>query len=301
MRPIIVGIDPGKNEAEPLSPDFPSGARLAQLADMTVEEFRLKFDRVNLHPVAGHPQSQDWDAARNLFLILRGRRVIALGPRVAYALADGDDYKPYLKWVRRDEYITAAIAHPSGRNRWWNDPENVDAAQAFMSKAALPCIHVEGPDGSGKSTLVKYLSKILKYRVRPTQNPPKSWMECSARIRDRIEPGIVCDRSSGLISELVYGPVLRGGTLLKEELMWDCVRSIIHSVVFVYCRPPLERITPTFRPLEDPTHVEGVVTRQMDLVDRYDVVMAQLSREGARVIRYDWTRQEPMEVAKCVG
>lgn len=165
-----------------------------------------------------------------------------------------------------------------------------------------PCIHIEGPDGSGKTTLVKWMADRLGFPMIPTDDPPKSWEECLARIERRVHPGLVCDRSSGLISELVYGPVLRGGTIVPEDVMWKVVETLIREapITFVYCRPPEEALNPSFRPEEDPRHVEGVKSRQSQLVARYDEVMAQVSRMGGRVIRYDRTRQTPEEVVACV-
>jgi energy-coupling factor transporter ATP-binding protein EcfA2 len=296
MRTIVVGLSP-KDGLGPLDPAGASGSRLAGLTGLTADDYISTFDRVNLRQSADSGVD-DGDAARDLRPILRGRRVLALGRSVASALGiDG----PWFEWHPRDGFVGASMPHPSGLSRWWNYPSNRRTAGEFMEKSTRPCVHVEGPDGSGKSTLVPELARIMGLDVVPTDDPPKSWDECLGRIERRIEPGLVCDRSSGLVSELVYGPVLRGRTITDEEDIWSMVRSVVHAVVFVYCRPPSDRIRPTFRDGEDPEHVRGVLERSDALVNRYDDVMSRLSRMGVRIVGYDWTRQTVEEVARCVG
>ena len=170
-----------------------------------------------------------------------------------------------------------------------------------MRKACLPCIHVEGVDGSGKTTLTRQLAERSGLELVPTDGPPKTHEECLGRIRRRIRPGVICDRSSGLVSELVYGPILRDGTIAPEPEYWNILRILTRSVLFVYCRPPTGRLKMAFRDGEDPHHVHGVQSRYMDLAQKYDEVMARIFYEGGRVIRYDWTCQAPEEVIQCVG
>lgn len=157
----------------------------------------------------------------------------------------------------------------------------------------LPTVHVEGPDGSGKTTFAERLAAELGRPFVPTENPPSSWAECLARIAVRTVPGVVCDRSSGLVSELVYGPVFRGGVLAPggEEELWAVVRAVAPAVVWVYCRPLAAVIIPTFRPGEPYYLVRAVSTRGPEILARYDAVMVRLESE-ARVVRYDWTRDD---------
>lgn len=298
MRTVLVGVDPGKNSGGPFSGEGGSGRRLASLCGLSVDEFASRFDRINLHHSAGHPESADRRAAENLIPVLRGRRVVAVGGRVATALSVGGEN---LSWsVRERGFVGAKIPHPSGVSRWWNDRGNTLAASRFMKDMLRPCIHLEGPDGSGKTTLAGWISKEFELSLIPTDDPPKSEEECRMRVNRRVGTSVVCDRSSGLISELVYAPVLRGKTMWPEEQVWDLVRSIVHAVVFVYCRPPEKELRPMFREGEDPDHVRGVVEKSSALVNRYDDVMSRLVREGARVMKYDRTTQTPTEVLRCV-
>ena len=297
MDTVVVGLSPGGSPGGPLDPSGRSGGRLAGLAGLGPEEFKGRFARTNLRPLANLGRS-DRELAENLLPLLRGKRVLALGRSVAGAIGVKG---PWFEWSLCKGFVGAAMPHPSGLSRWWNYPDNRRTAGEFMRRSTRPCVHVEGPDGSGKSTLVPELAGIMGLDVVPTDDPPRSWDECLRRIERRVSPSLVCDRSSGLVSELVYGPVLRGGTIVDEEVVWSVVRSVVHAVVFVYCRPPDDAIRPTFRDGEDPGHAKGVLEKSDPLRRRYDEVMSRLSGMGARVVRYDRTRQTVEEVARCVG
>ncbi len=315
MRTILVGLDPGRNGTEPLDPAYPSGKRLADLAGLSGKEFLARFDRVNLHHERGRPVREDGPLAANLLPVLRGRRVVALGRRVSDALGVGEGRSVWadgVDWsITSGGFVGATLPHPSGLSRWWNDPEHEESARSFMRSLLLPCVYVEGPDGSGKTTLIGELANVLPSRypallpgmtLVPTDDPPKSWDECLARIQRRLAPGLLCDRSSGLLSELVYAPVLRGGVLAPggEGEMWGMVESLLHAVTFVYCLPSLDSLDPTFRPEEDPAHVKLVKAKSRELLARYDEVMARVSSMGGRVVRYDFMRDTPEEVSACV-
>jgi thymidylate kinase len=303
-RPVIVGLCPRRDCLEPLSPDYPSGRRLATMCGMTPDEFRKSFIRINLHndPDGG----DDVKAAKRIAPDLEGRRVIALGGRVAKALNlpkksftwtlgmldDG-----FSKW----RFVGAKSPHPSGRSRWWNDAENRGEAMWFFSSINGPCIHVEGTDGSGKSTLVERIGRNEALDMLPTENPPKSWEECLRRIQLRVDTGIVCDRSSGLVSELVYGPVIRGATITAREEMEKVLLSLKHVVRFVYCRPPLDSIRHVAREDEDPEHVSAVEIKIVSLLSAYDRLFEWMEERGMEVIRYDWTTDDVNGVIKkCV-
>ncbi len=302
MRTVIVGIDPGGNGPEPLDPAFGSGGRLARLAGLGPGEFLRSFDRANLYSSPGERTPEDdLRAGANLLPVLRGRRVVALGRRARSALGI-DQGSAWFEWSPAPGgFVASSMPHPSGLSRWWNDPANVSLASSFLRGLLRPTVHVEGVDGSGKTTLAPELARLLGCEVVPTDGPALDWDECLGRVRRRLAPGLVCDRSSGLVSELVYGPVLRGGTVAPEGEMWSVVRSLLGVVTFVYCRPPDDSMRPTFRPGESPDHVAGVRARLRDLSARYDMVVSRLSREGARVLRYDWTMQTPEGLASCVA
>jgi hypothetical protein len=67
-------------------------------------------------------------------LDLGGRRVILCGWRVAAAL----DFRApaYLRWRDHRGARMAVLPHPSGVNRWWNDPGNRRRARRFLRRWA---------------------------------------------------------------------------------------------------------------------------------------------------------------------
>ena len=293
----LVGLDPGGHlGTEPLDPGFPSGRRIASLCRLSPQDYCQQFHRVNLLQAPSRSVQEYLDGVVRLLPDLRGKRVVALGGKVSQYLGLPDRW---WEWRVGQGFVGAASPHPSGRNRWWNDPKNVETAGKFFQSVQRACIHVEGCDGSGKSTFVTSLSSILGYPVIPTDDPPKSSGECLRRIAARLAPGIVCDRSSGLISEMVYGPVLRHGTFLTTEEMEEILLSMIGSVTFIYCRP--DTLRPTVRPGEDSNHVKSVFDKLKKLQSQYDSVMGWIEDSGGRVVRYNWMEQTPEEIAKCVG
>ena len=133
MKTLVVGMAP-TGDAAPLS--GPSGKRLAALAG--VDTLSRRFAVLNLldRPVAGWPLFEAREAASRMREGLSGRRVILLGASVARAF--GYEPAPLLKWRYdgRDEITYAVVPHTSGRNRWYNDPENVARAHDFMVREA---------------------------------------------------------------------------------------------------------------------------------------------------------------------
>lgn len=311
MRTVIVGEVAGRTSDEPLDPASQSGGRLADLAGLDHEEFLDRFDRINIIPSIFEEQLDPafmrlrWKQSSgcNLRSILHGRRVILLGAAVAGAMGVAD--QPHFRWFRTSWGVASVIPHPSGKNRWWNEPDNVSRARHFMRRALLPCVHVEGPDGCGKSTLIPELKSLLgtddePVLVVPTEGPPHTYAECEDRIAQRIKPGIVSDRSSGLISELVYGPVLRDGVCGYEPDFWAIIRSLIGVVTFVYCRPPSEFLRPNFRPDEPDDFASEVLANMSTIAIKYDEVMQRVVSMGGRVIIYDRTSMIPEDIARCV-
>ena len=59
-----------------------------------------------------------------------GRTVVMAGRGVAAAF--GIRRVPYLTWVQHRGMTTAILPHPSGVNRWYNDPRNKRAAERFL-------------------------------------------------------------------------------------------------------------------------------------------------------------------------
>jgi thymidylate kinase len=160
---------------------------------------------------------------------------------------------------------------------------------------------IEGPDGSGKSTLIENLrgdqTKAYFVILRASRYPPDGrgypYVYAARELaRDFIYP-VICDRFHP-ISESVYAPVLRGG----DE--WN-LRTILFDLetvdLIVYCRPPAKTI---HEGVKQNKQLAGVVEKTDDLIDRYDRLMDHLMREGHKVLTYDWTVDPPDKVANAI-
>ena len=137
---VLVGQAPSASGADRF--EGRSGARLATLAELSRADFLATFERVNLLPFAGKDGGKgdafDASAARlaagRLAPSLAGRRVVLVG--LAVAKAFGLDEPPLLSWTVHRGMNVAVVPHPSGVNRWWNEPTNVAMAKAFLRELA---------------------------------------------------------------------------------------------------------------------------------------------------------------------
>jgi uracil-DNA glycosylase len=144
LKPLLIGQAPGP-ETDPWLPlSGRSGARLARLCRIDLDEFLAAFDRVNLigrfPGKAGKGDGFPLQIARRRALALSrgfgGRTVVLLGGNVSAAFCVAP--APLLRW-RRGALGAARLAiapHPSGISRWWNEPENVRAATRFFRRLA---------------------------------------------------------------------------------------------------------------------------------------------------------------------
>jgi uracil-DNA glycosylase len=149
MRPLVIGQAPGPNTDPALPLSGRCGDRLADLAGLTPDNFRLMFELTNLLPTfpgkAGKGDLFPIDEARvaALRMLVSGRLgarpVVLLGANVERAFALAPDV-PVLRWRPRLAVLVATCPHPSGVSRWWNDPANERAARRFWRRLALDAL-----------------------------------------------------------------------------------------------------------------------------------------------------------------
>ena len=142
MKPLVVGQAPSR--ATDGRPPFSgrTGANLASLLGVPHRELLRLVDVVNLLPrwpgKAGRgdrfPIAEARAAAAMLLAVAPHDRIVAVGANVARALdIDGEG----LRTVSNGRRAFLVVPHPSGLNRWFNEPENVAEAsralRAFVS------------------------------------------------------------------------------------------------------------------------------------------------------------------------
>lgn len=164
----------------------------------------------------------------------------------------------------------------------------------------MAIILVEGVDGSGKTTLIWNLRQQSKtyFWIASSSGRPKTVPELQDAMHwigqaSYLKLPVVCDRFP-IISETVYGPILRGSNLLDQLTRRDqanatALLSEVDRVI--YCRPPREIVKDNISKIPQ---MEGVVKRIDDLYDRYDAVMESLRDDNIYVHGYDYTRKYSM-------
>lgn len=144
MKVLLIGQAPGRaGDGSPL--EGAAGLRLAEFAGISYDEYLRVTDRVNLlRKWPGRAPGGKGDLfpiaeaqLAAMQLDIRGRVVVMVGKGVARAFSVHT--RAPLAWFTLEDRISTRMAwmyHPSGVNRWYNDPENVAATSRFL-RAAL--------------------------------------------------------------------------------------------------------------------------------------------------------------------
>jgi len=142
MRTAIIGQAPGREFENLPALQGKTLRRLMGLAGSKTEfEFRDYFEALNVLPHwpgksgkgDAFPIEEAKKAAVRLEKYLVDRRVIFLGDLVAIVF--GWSRTPKLQWRQCAAYEFAVLPHPSGINRWYNNPRNVSQASRFLQLA----------------------------------------------------------------------------------------------------------------------------------------------------------------------
>lgn len=166
-------------------------------------------------------------------------------------------------------------------------------------------IIVEGCDGSGKDTLIERLLHDralqplhLQPRMADSQRGPRDdllkW--CENDLSRPPESRDVYNRHS-LVSELIYGPIIRGSNKLVDEgRTWTelmmALKQLYHTPgVLVICSPPLDIVQANVSQERD---MPGVVENLTSVWIAYRQMHAMLGAAGLALapILYDYTMDD---------
>jgi len=147
----------------------------------------------------------------------------------------------------------------------------------------------EGPDNSGKTSLIKRLAPEMGLEVRHSA----SHLRGSGELIDWVDKELdtkfvkppIYDRFP-LISEQVYGPILRGHNVF-EGLYKGWAKD--YQPLIIYCRPSLNRLL-RFNP--NIPQMDGVKDHAKQLVEAYDAIMGGLRHKAWGIVRYDYADME---------
>jgi energy-coupling factor transporter ATP-binding protein EcfA2 len=154
---------------------------------------------------------------------------------------------------------------------------------------------VEGPDGSGKSTLVQWLHEQLKdSKVVRWNDPPENEKQlgqnlmCSG-IMMKYGDNVIQDRSPW-VTDPIYKTVEIGS---KNMGTWAHYQAKLIEIqpVLIYCRPPDSVITRHAKtgssPPDNPKYLSWIGNNIEKLIFFYDQFFGSL-----RPLVYDWTKSE---------
>lgn len=156
-------------------------------------------------------------------------------------------------------------------------------------------IILEGPDGTGKSTLGKRLAEYYEVAYYYGGGPPKTQEDitfCCARNRQRILEPSVQDRVT-FISENVYRPIMdrEFAARLPRGFMHDHLRvGMSLDPIVVYCCAEGGGERATAESYEDDAFLKRLAQCLPRIQEKYRELMTELRQSGAKVVEYDFRR-----------
>lgn len=178
-------------------------------------------------------------------------------------------------------------------------------------------IIVEGPDNSGKSTLIKWILKEFPVRElkHGRHGPPRNAFDIKIRteiilneaIRSRYKNGVIVDRFS-LIGESIYGPILRGKDLWTEipqdKIRLEGVLNTLNPFI-IYCRPDEETILDMshhqVKDYDTEEHVLNITKNQKLIIKAYDNYFARTNPHNFYKYNYKMGEDALFELKQLLG
>lgn len=156
-------------------------------------------------------------------------------------------------------------------------------------------IIIEGPDSSGKSTLLNKLCQQFNYKPAPKlyAGPPTKLehLTLTCELLTTLEGNYIFDRFP-TISELVYGPIIRNKNLWDQDInSWCRYNDLVINHIIIYCRPPRDVLLNMeghqLKDYDTKEHIQAIQKKQREIINAYDEVISCYGN----VIPYDYTNK----------
>ncbi|WNO27814.1 thymidylate kinase [Microbacterium phage Huwbert] len=160
-------------------------------------------------------------------------------------------------------------------------------------------IIVEGPDGAGKSTLIRELVDVTGFEVAPrvVSKETEAMVDLKVWVEDNLDLGphdAIYDRYR-LISEFIYGPTLRitqqPGFTDPDWVLHHLSKLYKNDPIIIYCLPPLDTVRYNLEGDADNTrvvdHIQQIYTAYLERASM-DLIM-----RPHRTIIHDYTDTYP--------
>jgi len=171
-------------------------------------------------------------------------------------------------------------------------------------------IIVEGMDGTGKTTLVQQLAhhldveskKFVKSSSGPDEDYKSILVDNTVSEINELETASAEGRPIKrlydrfpLISEAVYGPILRGHNCFGDQYHPLRSRLLALKTVIIYCRPHRDVIQAN---IQQAPQMSGVQEHFRELLSAYDKLFLELTETpvNSYITLYDYTRDEVREL-----
>ena len=149
----------------------------------------------------------------------------------------------------------------------------------------MALIIVEGPDAVGKTTLINQLASELNLPIVKSYKPTsRSDIYAFSNWANACPRTPICDRHAA-ISDLVYGPIIRGATPSSLSL----AQATIRNNYLIHVNPGKDI---ALKHLQDQKQMDGVIETYSQLYDGYEKLMEQLTPDFI----YNWTNPRAFNV-----
>jgi len=154
-------------------------------------------------------------------------------------------------------------------------------------------IIIEGPDNSGKSTLVNRLVEDLSIPNQHSEGPWETRRELiesleEIDIKNSSDDFFLQDRY-GLISELIYQPILRPDHKIidiTDQPEGGYYNRLFKMEFLVICMPPKERLLEEASLVSQP---KDIIAYMDSIINSYRNFIFMLKSHDLRLFVYDWT------------